>query len=216
MIARDRNHPSVILWSVSNETQTQREDVRQDNESLIRRARALDPTRLCVHVSNKPDIAPFFDEDDVICVNRYPSKGSAMNAADPADLAEAAARWRADLVDLHERYPAKPILVTEFGYMSFAGCRGLPHGEDVHAHVLAIEFEALRALPQVCGAAIWCWADHAWPKQQPTKKAFHGTLVVSPYGCLTRDRRELEAYREACRLFAAEPEADEPLPEECP
>ena len=39
------NHPSVIFWSVSNETQTQNPEVRGTNVMLIQQAKRLDPTR---------------------------------------------------------------------------------------------------------------------------------------------------------------------------
>ncbi|MEI8063826.1 MAG: glycoside hydrolase family 2 TIM barrel-domain containing protein, partial [Verrucomicrobiota bacterium] len=41
LIARDANHPSVIFWSVSNETSDQKPEVAESNRALIRLARAL-------------------------------------------------------------------------------------------------------------------------------------------------------------------------------
>lgn len=73
LIARDRNHPSVIIWSVSNETHEEEKRVTADNRRLIRMVRKLDPSRLAVHVSNRWRGGGCFDEDDLICVNAYPS-----------------------------------------------------------------------------------------------------------------------------------------------
>ena len=52
LIQRDRNHPSVIFWSVSNETEEDRPEVVAGNDALVKLAKKLDPTRLAVHVSN--------------------------------------------------------------------------------------------------------------------------------------------------------------------
>ena len=74
MIARDRNHPSVIIWSVSNETCEQEPAVTETNRRLVRLAKELDPSRLATHVSNRwqgPDSR--WHEDDIICCNGYPA-----------------------------------------------------------------------------------------------------------------------------------------------
>jgi GNAT superfamily N-acetyltransferase len=202
LVARDRNHPSVIFWSVSNETHEERPEVAAGNASLVQLARALDSTRLAVHVSDHWREHPSFDEDDVICVNAYPSIGPLVNsveADEPYDLALSTAFWREELAVLHARYPAKPILVTEFGYTSFYGVDDNAFGGDLHADVIEAEFAGLNA-PYVCGATIWCWADHAWP---PATFAFCGHLATSPYGLLTRDRRRKPAFYRARTLYRA-------------
>ena len=73
MIVRDRNHPSVIFWSVSNENHEQQPIVRDGNRELVELARKLDPTRLAVHVSSFFWADGAFDKDDVICINGYPN-----------------------------------------------------------------------------------------------------------------------------------------------
>ncbi|TFG65961.1 MAG: hypothetical protein E4H27_10340, partial [Anaerolineales bacterium] len=116
LIRRDRNHSSVIFWSVSNETDEDRPEVAAGNAALVRLAKELDPSRLAVHVSNHWQQEAHFDDDDVVCVNGYPSwwehiiqHNSGFTAADGAQS------WRNALEKLHARYPDKPILVAEFG-----------------------------------------------------------------------------------------------------
>jgi len=198
MVRRDGNHPALIFWSVSNETEEQRPEVAAGNRALVALARELDPTRLAVHVSNHWQDAPNFDADDVICVNGYPSIYGRYEQADPAyDFAESTTFWRDGLAILYARYPGKPILVTEFGYTSFQHVTDNAFGEDAHADAIAHEFAGMDA-PYVCGATIWCWADHPWP---PATFAFCRYLSVSPYGVLTRDRRRRKPYWTARRLF---------------
>ena len=197
MIARDFNHPSVIFWSVSNETDERAPEVVESNSELIRLARALDPTRLCVHVSAHWLRAPHFEEDDVICVNHYPSFDFTARGHDPGafDPEQSVESWRRNLEAVHQAFPDKPLLITEFGYCSFAGTHGNSFGEDEHSRVLETEFAAFDA-PFVCGAAIWCWADHAWPAGR-----FLGGLSISPFGVVTRDRRKLKPFYTARELF---------------
>ncbi|MGC9349475.1 MAG: GNAT family N-acetyltransferase [Anaerolineae bacterium] len=210
MIWRDRTHPSVVFWSVSNETEEERPEVAAGNVELVNLAKALDPSRLVVHVSDHWREHPNFEADDVICVNGYPSVRGFLSDRDPDyDLARSTTFWREGLARLHELHPDKPILVTEFGYISYDEIADNAVSGDLHADVIEHEFAGMDAA-YVCGATIWCWADHAWP---PNYFAFCNYLAVSPYGVLTRDRREKPAVRRARQLFRAkqgmlvEPEA---------
>ena len=68
-------------------------------------------------------------------------------------------------------------------------------GEDAQAEAIAAEFAGMDA-PYVCGAAIWCWADHPWPQS-----GFCRNLRTSPYGVVTRERRKLQAYATVQQTF---------------
>lgn len=199
MIARDFNHPSIVFWSVSNETHEEEPEVAQSNRELIRQAKALDPTRLHVHVSNRWKGNAEFEADDVICINDYPSIEWPAGGHNPAtfDLSYSVDSWRTNLAALRRQYPTKPVLVTEFGYCSFAGTHGHSFGEDEHSRVIEREFAALDA-PFLCGTIIWCWADHPWPAGR-----FFGGLSISPFGVLSRDRRKLKPFWTARALFHA-------------
>lgn len=208
MIERDANHPSLIFWSVSNETQESDPAVIETNRSLIRLAKSLDPTRLCVHVSNHWISHPHFEEDDVICVNHYPSMDFSMRASDqgPAkDRSRATETWRRNLAEVRRLHPDKPVMVAEFGYCSFPGTFDHAMGEDEHARVLEAEFAAFDQ-PWLCGALVWCWADHAWPAGR-----FLGGLSVSPFGVVSRDRRELAPFHAIQRLFQSKAPSHTPV-----
>lgn len=200
MIVRDFNHPCVIFWSVSNETQEGEPGVAEGNRALIRLARALDPSRLCVHVMNRWEYGHAqFDEDDVVCINSYPTMDFESRGHQPGtfDLGDAVTRQRARIGDLHGKYPSKPILIAEFGYCSFAGTFGHAFGEDEHAKSLQAEFASFDA-PYICGVAIWCWADHPWPAGR-----FFNGLRMAPFGVVSRDRRRLRPYWAAQAMFRA-------------
>lgn len=199
MIARDFNHPSLVFWSVSNETCEEEPEVEDSNRALIRQARALDPSRLCVHVRNRWETHPRFEEDDVICINTYPTLDFVTLGHNPAtfDLAGAVRRQRERMDALHRLYPDKPVLITEFGYGSFAGTFGHAFGEDEHARSIEAEFATFDA-PWICGATLWCWADHPWPAGR-----FLNGLAFSPFGVVNRTRRRLAPYWTAHAMFRA-------------
>lgn len=198
MIERDMNHPSIIFWSVSNENQEERPEVAEGNRELVRFAKKLDPTRLAVHVSDHWQKYPNFSEDDVICVNAYPSFNKRVSEGKISyNFSESTKFWREGLQKLHEQYPNKPILITEFGYPSFEGVNNNGLGEDSQSLAIEKEFEGMSAY-YVCGATIWCWADHPWP---PTVFSFCNNLGISPFGVVSRERRRLRAYWVARSIF---------------
>ena len=52
--------------------------------------------------------------------------------------------------------------------------------------------------PYVCGATVWCWADHPWPQ---ATFAFCRHMGISPYGVLSHERRRKKGYQAARQLF---------------
>ena len=197
MIQRDRNHASVIFWSVSNETSERAPGVVEGNNELLQLAKALDPSRMAVHVSNHWTEVKEFDIDDVMCLNGYPAWGN-RGKANKGDytLADATKFWNAEMEKLHEKYPDKPILVAEFGHPSLTGTRDGVMGEETQSEALEAEFSGMQA-PYVCGATIWCWADHTWPGGFD----FMRFITISPYGVVTRDRQRLHACDTVERMF---------------
>ena len=194
MIARDRNHPCVVFWSVSNETHEEQPLVREANEKLLRQARAADPTRLIVHVSDHWRQCPDgFAEDDVVCVNGYPNVWHWGQP--PATVEGAADLWRNALARLHAQNPGKPVFVTEFGHPGIAGQSAGPWGTSRQAAAIAAEFAAFDA-PWICGVSLWCWADHPWP---PGK--FLDGMSISPFGAVTRGRVPKPAMAAITQLF---------------
>ena len=192
LINRDYNHPSVIMWSISNETWPQYLEVVGANTKLVAWARRLDPTRLALHVSDHwrndlPDgrsRQDHFGEDDIIGINGYPHRifrkdGRIMSfwhedvRGAKFDTELIAKFWSDGLDMLHAEYPNKPILVTEYGWRSDEGHRQ-------QAQFIAAGARGMKK-PWLAGATIWCWADHAWSSRDKMR--------FSPYGIYTRQRK---------------------------
>ncbi len=190
LIERDRSHPSVIFWSVSNETSESDPVVAAGNQELVRLAKRLDPTRLAVHVSHTWQQHPSFEGDDVLCVNGYPTWFPRPDGAPGY-------RWRDELAILAARYPGKPILVAEFGHPAIERVASGQVAEGRQSDAIQAQFDDLTGALQVCGATLWCWADHAWPEDR-----WLANLTTSPFGVVTRARTPKRALETVTSLFA--------------
>lgn len=195
-IKRDENHPSVIFWSVSNETNHARPEVAEGNAELVQLAKKLDPSRLAVYVLNTWEghmwdpaggAIRYFEHTEVICINSYPCDQN-LYSSYPKDMKDAVARWKDEIEQLHQKYPGKPILHTEFGSASIEGLfKDRYFGVDVQANAIESQFSAMTDSYH-CGAVIWCYADHPWPIKKYDNQ-YPRVPVMAPYGVITRDRR---------------------------
>ena len=197
MIMRDRNHPSVLIWSVSNENrEPDNFDVLDNHRGLIQLAKKLDPTRLVTHVSTystDPNCGNYFVYDDVICFNAYPTLNYRVERRNENyDYMESRQMILQTVENLRKLYPNKPVVITEFGYRT-----GIPfdsvEDEVTQTKAITAEFEA--ACQCANGASVWLFADHLWPDD-------HRLLnKVSRFGLLNRDRSKKTAYDIYCELL---------------
>ncbi len=202
MIRRDRNRTCVVIWSVSNETGGGRPEVDEGNLDLIRRVRALDPSRLVTHVMLQNVWRDATDramvEDDVLSLNEY--EGSLRHeppARTVADLAAVQATLSRQLDELHRRFPDKPILITEYGGIGLAGHHGdVPWSEEFYAATIRAHWETFAAQPWVVGALLWCWQDYPL---HPNRVRWY---PLGHYGVVTVDRRPKAAAATMAELFA--------------
>ncbi|GAA4603376.1 beta-glucuronidase [Actinoallomurus liliacearum] len=160
LVARDKNHPSVVMWSIANEPDSARPEARTYFEPLVRAARAADPSRpVCfAQVQLPPDKDVMSDLFDVICLNRY--NGWYI---DTGDLVTAERELEAELrewVRLH----GKPIIVTEYGADAIAGVRSVAAGtwtEDYQIELLETFHRVFDRVDSVIGEHVWNFADFA-------------------------------------------------------
>ena len=199
MIARDRSHPSVCIWSVSNECNEEVVAVNEINNALVQLAKKLDPSRLCAHVSMYPwgDASNYiYKQDDIICINTYVSFGNRIHALSnkrEVDKNAPDQRIRGLLARLKEYYPGKPIVMTEFGYATGHARDGI-EAEAMQAEVIKSEYAKYRE--HIAGAALWIYADHPWPVTYKET-----TMELSTYGVLNRDRSPKKAFEEYSKLM---------------
>ncbi len=187
MISRDKNHPSVILWSLANEPHSTAPHARPFFESLYQDAKALDPTRPVTLVSFLGEAEDAFEFCDLVCLNRY--YGWYYLGGNP-DLAVAS--LSAELDSLHERYK-KTILLSEFGADAIPGQHAQPpemFSEEYQAELLARHIEMLQKKTYLIGEHIWNLCDFK------TSQGITRMGGLNYKGIFTRDRRpKLAAHR---------------------
>jgi beta-galactosidase len=89
MIARDFNHPSVVVWGLCNEIGGQDPPAYQLARHMLAESKRLDPGRLCSRASNSLDTNPGRDVAglmDFIEANEYFGTWAPGSAADARTL----------------------------------------------------------------------------------------------------------------------------------
>ncbi len=162
MITRDKNRAAVILWSMSNETPLS-EPRLAFLQSLTRRARELDPTRLLtaaleLHYRFEDGVLsiddPFGRDLDVIAINQY--LGWYVG---PPELADSV-RW--------ENSYDKPLIVSEFGAGALQGYHADAEtrwSEEYQASVYRHQVSMLKRIPFLRGVTPWILTDFRSPRR---------------------------------------------------
>jgi beta-glucuronidase len=182
LIARDKNHPSVVLWSVTNEAETGISEAVEFFKPAIELTRELDPTRpnTYINVMTEPFgkclVAPLVD---VICLNRYWGWYE-----DHSDLASAEIHLEAELKGWMDKYKV-PFIMTEYGADTMAGAHSihnLPWSEEYQSAYLEMNHRVFDRFPGLVGEHVWNFADFQ------TKPGIFRVLG-NKKGAFTRDRQ---------------------------
>jgi beta-glucuronidase len=188
LIARDKNHPSVIMWSLANEPHSARQpQARTYFQSLSQRARELDATRPITVASYVGADEPAYEFVDVLCLNRYIGwyvQAGRLDSAFPMlsqELDEIYQKWQ------------KPIVVSEFGADAISGHHAQPpemFSEEYQAEMITGYLNVFRTKPYIIGEHIWNLCDFK------TGQAVNRVASLNLKGIFTRDRRpKLAAHR---------------------
>ncbi len=204
MVTEQFNHPSIIIWSLHNECDTEvfREpdlDVRTATEELFRLARSLDDSRLITYASHRHWNDKHFDLADVVCLNQY--IGWYVNDLDGADFPEYLARIAAMV-------PDKPVLITEFGAEGLSGYHSMPGrkwSEEHQADHLASQIADMRANPHVAGCFVWQYCDVTCNPERAIRRA----RSMNNKGIVDEYRRPKLAYHAVAALFEQIADEDE-------
>jgi beta-glucuronidase len=183
LIARDKNHPSVVIWSIGNEPESDTDAARAYFEPLFALARELDDGSRPVGFVNVM-LAPHgrckvSELGDVVMLNRY--YGWYVNAG---DMAAAEAAWLAELREWAT--DGKPIIITEYGADTVSGLHSLtpqPWTEEYQVEYLDMNHRVFDAVDAVVGEQVWNFADFA------TSASSVFRVDGNKKGVFTRDRR---------------------------
>jgi beta-glucuronidase len=181
LIQRDKNHPSVVLWSITNEAETGIQEAVDFFKPAFDLARDLDSRPVTyINVMTEPFskclVAPLAD---VICLNRYWGWYE-----DHSDLENAAIHFEAELKGWTEKYSV-PFIITEYGADTLAGghsIHNLPWSEEYQTAYLDMSHGVFDKFPAVVGEHVWNFADFQ------TKPGIFRVLG-NKKGAFTRDRQ---------------------------
>jgi len=187
LIGRDKNRPSVIMWSLANEPHSTRPAAKPFFRELYNLARSLDPSRPVTVVSYLGAAEEAFEFCDVLCLNRYLGWYTQSGR-----LEEGTALLSAELDALHDRHP-RPLILSEFGADTYPGWHAQPpemFSEEYQAEMLTRYIELLNSKPYVVGQHVWNMCDFK------TSQSVRRMLGMNLKGVFTRDRRpKLAAHR---------------------
>jgi beta-glucuronidase len=192
LIIRDKNHPSVIMWSLANEPFSKNMnfgsgiDAAVDETSLnffkelYSAAKAVDNTRPITIVGVQGGPGEWLGIMDVVCINRYYGWYTQQ-----ADIVAGAKLLNDELDALHSKYN-KPIVVTEFGADTYPGM----HTDQPEMFTEEFQRDFIKAYLDVAdkkdfvaGMHIWAFADF---KTSQGIIRFGG---MNYKGIFTRDRK---------------------------
>ncbi len=181
LVSRDKNHPSVVLWSIANEPESDTEAAEEYFRPLFELTRELDPSRPVGFVNvmlapyGKCRVSQFAD---VLMLNRY--YGWYTHTG---DLPAAEQAWEQELRGWAS--DNKPIIITEYGADTYAGLHsigGQPWTEEYQVEYLDMNHRVFDRIDAVVGEQVWNFADFATTS---------GVMRVggNKKGVFTRDRQ---------------------------
>jgi beta-glucuronidase len=187
LIARDKNHPSVIAWSLANEPHSHFPSAKPFFRDLYDLAKSLDTTRPVTVVTTVGMKEESYEFLDFMCLNRYYAWYS-----EPGQLELGCQRLSAEMDALYARYH-KPLVLSEFGADTVSGSHSEPpemFTEEFQAEMLTKYIEVLRSKSYVIGEHVWNMCDFKTGQMVRRMGGFNLK------GVFTRDRRpKMAAHR---------------------
>uniref|UniRef100_A0A4W6EQF9 Beta-glucuronidase n=1 Tax=Lates calcarifer TaxID=8187 RepID=A0A4W6EQF9_LATCA len=159
LVRRDKNHPSVVMWSVANEPAAEMPPAEYYFKTLIKHTKGLDPTRPVTYITDsnyaRDKGAPYVD---VICVNSYFSWYH-----DPGHLEVIPIQLNTQFENWYGKYH-KPIIQSEYGADAVPGLHSDPpmmFTEEYQNVVLQKYHDVFdqKRKQYVIGELIWNFAD---------------------------------------------------------
>jgi beta-glucuronidase len=175
LVARDKNHPAVVMWCVANEPMPRNINLagagpaseahdpaeipgKNFLESLLNAVRAADVTRPVTFVAVLGGPLSWMEQCDVICMNRY--WGWYVMGG---QLEKALTMLDRELDMVWETWH-KPIMMTEFGADTLAGMHGsnsMMWSEEYQAELMRGHLKVAARKPFIAGMQLWNFADFA-------------------------------------------------------
>lgn len=189
MIRRDKNHPSVIAWSLFNEPESTSKEAHDYFEDVFNYARELDtqnrPLTGALENHSQPDKDTLSSLCDIVALNRYYGwyvKGG-------AELVDAQKQFKDEMDKWQAKKLNKPFIFTEFGADTLENEHRLPSemwSQEYQNDIYKMFFNMFKKYSFIQGGLVWNFADF---------KTSEGILRVggNKKGIFTRERQPKEA-----------------------
>jgi beta-glucuronidase len=158
LIARDKNYPSVVMWSLANEASTTEAKAGEFFKKLVEKTREMDDrpllnVNLMLIEPGKCNVSKLFD---VIRLNLY--FGWYSERGDISSGSKRLKKWLEQWYEIEK----KPIIMTEYGYDTIPGLHKLPSimfSEEFQVEFLKAYHDVYDQLPFIIGEQVWNFAD---------------------------------------------------------
>ena len=179
MIRQHANHPSICMWGVLNECETETEFGRELYARNLGQLRKLDPTRPVTFATCRHYTDLCLDLPDIVSWNIYPQWYEDEPAA---EFLRRLLAWS----DAHGA-AGRPVLISEIGAGAIPGyhdpLRRGKWSEERQADILRDQLRAVLADKRVSGVFIWQFADvrvdEEWAMRRP--RTMNNKGVVDEY-----------------------------------
>jgi len=195
MVPAAANHPSVIMWGVLNEGESDNIECRPAYERLLGRIRRLDPTRPVTYANNhwREDVCE--DLADIVAINHYPGWYHGDIDGIPAAL-DAIVQRIAEL-----GHADKPLIISEIGAGAVYGWRDRHETRWSEPYQARLLEKVIRHMfidrDRFCGLAIWQFCDIRTSENVKTAlgrpRGFNNKGLVDEY---RREKLACETVRE--------------------
>ena len=184
LVARDKNHPSVVMWCVANEPASEEDGAYEYFKPLIELMKEEDPQKrpvtLATYIYSTPEKDKIAELIDVIALNRY--YGWYINSG---DFEQAKMKLRKELEEWNKRCPGKPVMFTEYGADTIAGFHDVDavmFTEEYQIEFYQANHDVVDEFPNFIGEHVWNFADF---------QTSQGVIRVqgNKKGIFTRDRK---------------------------
>ncbi len=194
MVHRDKNHPSIIIWSPGNEYIADSETISNFNSLIYEEFKSIDPTRLVTYARVEFDETTEDPDSDLVMINSYYGWywGNIEDLPDKLDR-------------MHGTFPDKPIILSEYGAGAIKDNRSLESPEasdhfteDFQLHFLKEYWAIMKSKEFVAGGCIWPYADFITPLRDDLWSSQGRRPNPIPYhnlkGIIDRDRVPKNSY----------------------